>query len=130
MTSSLSAFYARSFAQHPWVTLGVTNGGLSLVADSLAQGLSSGAPASGVAPGYDALRGMRFLAFGAAMAPLLAEWNRFIELRFPLRSAAPALPSHVELRGVGEGVAKEVAAQGRVSLRALAKRVVVDQGAL
>ena len=56
---------------------------------------------------WDVARSGRFLAFGVGMAPLLAEWNQFIETRFPLRTQL-----------------------GRVNLAALGRRVAVDQIAL
>lgn len=59
---------------------------------------------------WDVARTARFFAFGTLMAPLLAEWNKFIEFRFPLKSAGAAA-SNV----------------GKVSLKALGKRVAVDQ---
>lgn len=129
---AFSAFYARNFERRPWVTLAVTNGFLGVVADGAAQTLEriSAAQseeqqrqqqestrekvASAVAgPGiekWDWSRSGRFLAFNVGMAPLLAEWNRFLEFRFPLRSAAGAAST-----------------LGKVSLRALANRVAMDQ---
>ncbi|PWN18689.1 hypothetical protein BCV69DRAFT_235743, partial [Microstroma glucosiphilum] len=122
------AFYARSFAARPWATLAVTNGTLSVVADSLAQSLeryqsrptldnatSTGTADTREAWKWDWSRTGRFAFFGVGMAPLLAEWNKFIEYRFPLRTvgAAPA--------------AGAAAAGGKVSLVALGKRVAFDQ---
>ncbi|WFD34736.1 hypothetical protein MCUN1_001580 [Malassezia cuniculi] len=97
--------YRRAFESHPWATLAATNGTMSVIADGLAQAFEyrknvhSGADAV-----WDAARSGRFLVFGVGMAPLLAEWNQFIETRFPLRTQL-----------------------GRVSLGALARRVAVDQ---
>lgn len=129
------AFYARSFERRPWVTLAVANGTLGAIADTLAQTLeryqrpTTPTPAKlseklGVefstnvkdqvdkaASSWDLARTGRFFTFGVLMAPLLAEWNKFIEFRFPLRS-------------VGAGPA------AKASLTALAKRVAVDQGGL
>lgn len=134
------AFYARSFERRPWVTLAVANGTLGAIADTLAQTLeryqrrqasSSILPSSGgngkigevekqlstgvqegLSKPWDGARTARFFAFGVLMAPLLAEWNKFIEFRFPLRAASAATSA------------------GKVSLVALAKRVTVDQGLL
>ena len=114
--AAFSAFYARNFERRPWVTLAVTNGALGVLADGVAQSLErvsvtqqrerdpKSAPPESGNEAWDWERSGRFLAFGVGMAPLLAEWNRFIEFRFPLRSAA-----------------------GVVRLSALAKRVAVDQ---
>lgn len=122
------AFYARSFEQRPWLTLAVANGTLGAIADTLAQSLeryqkkspsiSSSAANDSIIESTsevikqethsrDYMRTARFFAFGVIMAPLLDQWNRFIEFRFPLRT-------------VGGSAAK-------VSMVALAKRVTVDQ---
>lgn len=130
MTSAyqrFGAFYARSFAQRPWATLAVANGTLGVVADSLAQTLEKAeadprnpnqdTPTKETATqqqGWDWQRSGRFLAFGIGMAPILAEWNKFIEYRFPLRPAGTAASS-------------AAANAGRVSLLALGKRVAFDQ---
>lgn len=142
---SFGAFYSRSFAARPWLTLAITNGGLSMTADGLAQlfehaNASSSSSAltkeSSSSFDYDPSRGARFLAFGAGMAPLLAEWNKFIELKFPLRSVGTALPvSAAALSGGGKAALAATAAAAaksatKVSALALVKRVVVDQGAL
>lgn len=129
----LGALYARSFERRPWLTLAIANGTLGALADTLAQSFerykkeetgtanikvsADGSSRQTTTTGYvheetrpwDLARTGRFAAFGIGMAPLLAEWNRWIEHRFPLR-----LPT------VGTSVAK-------VSLAALAKRVAVDQ---
>ncbi|CAD6892223.1 unnamed protein product [Tilletia controversa] len=97
------AFYARSFEKHPYITLAAANGTLGVVADSLAQGFErfnkpndrlaskSDATATDAGPqGWDLARSARFLTFGIGMAPLLAEWNHFIEHRFPLRTSSTA----------------------------------------
>ncbi|CEH17223.1 Peroxisomal membrane protein MPV17 and related proteins [Ceraceosorus bombacis] len=156
--SRFAAFYSRSFAQRPWLTLAVTNGGLSVVADALAQTFElsqaqkSGNTTSSSGSGFDLARSARFLAFGSAMAPLLAEWNKFIELKFPLRTGGPGssaghaktgsglpLNSH-EMGKLGSPKGKgssgaaarystaAAANMGKVSFLALGKRVIVDQG--
>ncbi|WFD33179.1 hypothetical protein MSPP1_004237 [Malassezia sp. CBS 17886] len=99
--------YQRSFEARPWATLAVTNGVLSVVGDALAQNLERRTEEHQTAenaPGWDPHRSARFLAFGVGMAPILAEWNHFIEHRFPLRSLS-----------------------GRVVFGALLRRVAVDQ---
>ncbi|TKY85510.1 hypothetical protein EX895_005672 [Sporisorium graminicola] len=133
---AFSAFYARNFERRPWVTLAVTNGVLGVVADGAAQTLerisqaqsqqqqheqdstrekiASTLAAHGSSE-WDWSRSGRFLAFNVGMAPLLAEWNKFLEFRFPLRSAVSA------------GAAGAASTLGKVSLRALANRVAMDQ---
>lgn len=97
--------YQHAFAAHPWATLSATNGSLNVLADSLAQTFERRkAMRDGVGQPWDWARSGRFLAFGVGMAPLLAEWNRWIEFRFPLRSI-----------------------HGHVQLGALLRRVAVDQ---
>ena len=129
MTSSLSAFYARSFAQHPWITLGVTNGGLSLVADSLAQGLSSGAPASGVAPGYDAIASGRY----PGARPL------FLYVKTAHLAAVPRLAAFLDGylaaavpggRLVRHGLIAAPATEHAAAIRTLARRTPLDGRAL
>lgn len=157
------AFYARSFAARPWATLAVTNGTLSVVADSLAQSLeryqsrpslsdtsaSSPHPSSAAdtreALKWDWSRTGRFAFFGVGMAPLLAEWNKFIEYRFPLRTvgatsaagssavstgaqaAAKGSMTAGVAAGAAGGAAKSMSSVGKVSLVALGKRVAFDQ---
>lgn len=143
---SFGAFYARSFAQRPWLTLAVANGTLGVIADSLAQGLEhtqatrkEGESAS-KEQGWDYARSGRFLAFGVGMAPLLAEWNKFIEYRFPLRASGAAGTAGTASTGAAAGAAGAARAGaaasaaattagtlGRVSLLALGKRVAFDQ---
>lgn len=130
------AFYARSFERRPWLTLAVANGTLGAIADTLAQTFeryqrpaksshysiaksdeSQLSSSTGLSLPkiqrdediWDVARTSRFLAFGVIMAPLLAEWNRFIEYRFPLRTVGAA------------------GSMAKVSFGALAKRVSVDQ---
>lgn len=55
---------------------------------------------------YDFLRTLRFFCFGVGMSPMLGKWNKFLEVRFPLRPAGN---------------------KGPASLKALAKRVSADQ---
>lgn len=83
--------------------------GVESVAQSLHISNSNAAQVKEKEVDWDFARSSRFLAFGVGMAPLLCEWNKFIEYRFPLRNAAQV---------------------GKVSLVALGKRVAVDQGVL
>lgn len=130
---AFSAFYARNFERRPWITLAVTNGTLGVIADGAAQTLERISQTQQSRPreeesakdrlveateAWDWSRSGRFLAFNVGMAPLLAEWNRFLEFRFPLRSATAATTA------AGAGTA---AALGKVSLRALGSRVGMDQ---
>lgn len=113
------AFYSSSFSRRPWLTLAVANGTLGVIADGLAQTLDrreqppppkTTTDTASTAQSWDFARSGRFLTFGVVMAPLLAEWNKFIEYRFPLRPAAGT-----------------PASLGKVSMVALAKRVAFDQ---
>lgn len=131
---AFSSFYTRNFERRPWITLAVTNGILGVIADGAAQSLerisaaqqrqeqaeSSSSASDKVTAtvsqvteqgAWDWSRSGRFLAFNVGMAPLLAEWNKFLEFRFPLRSPA----------AVAAGTA------AGVSLRALGNRVAMDQ---
>ena len=159
------AFYARSFNNHPWITLAVANSGLGVLSDSLAQNferydakrkaggntdngrlletdskdthlLRQSEPSS--SSSWDFARSSRFFIFGVTMAPVLAEWNRFIEYRFPLRTAATATASsavastgaQVAAKGGMAAAGSTAANLGKVSLLALGKRVAFDQIAL
>lgn len=86
--TSAGALYQRLFETRPWATLAVTNGGLSIAGDSLAQVFDRRKDGKPLWAEWDAARTGRFLVFGAGMAPLLAEWNQFVEHRFPIKSAA------------------------------------------
>ncbi|CAO1639374.1 unnamed protein product [Sympodiomycopsis kandeliae] len=104
--SRFGSFYSSSFNRRPWLTLAVANGTLGVIADGLAQGLEKQQSTSPKPDkGWDWSRSSRFLIFGIGMAPILAEWNKIIEYRLPLR-ASPV---------------------GKVSMAALAKRVAFDQ---
>lgn len=129
---AFSSFYTRNFERRPWATLAVTNGILGVIADGAAQTLErisqsqseqeaakaglSAAVTSTEPKEWDFSRSGRFLAFNVGMAPLLAEWNKFLENRFPLRSAGAT--------GAAAGAA---GALGKVSVRALGSRVAMDQ---
>lgn len=138
---AFSSFYGRNFERRPWITLAVTNGILGVLADGAAQSLErisaaqsrqqaaeSSDPASGKVTAtvsqvteqgpWDWSRSGRFLAFNVGMAPFLAEWNKFLEFRFPLRTPTAAAA------GAAAGAAGTL---GKVSLRALGNRVAMDQ---
>ena len=80
------AMYQRLFETRPWATLAVTNGALTLLADGLAQSFDRRSEGKPIVSEWDVARSGRFLAFGTAMAPLLAEWNHFIEHSFRIKS--------------------------------------------
>lgn len=106
--SLVARFYQQSFETHPYRTLAFTNGTLNGLGDAAAQ-LSQ--RAFGGKPHdqphiYDPLRTLRFLCFGFGLGPFIGRWNFFLEHTFPLRT---------------------VAGTGKVSLKALSKRVVADQ---
>ncbi|PWN50275.1 hypothetical protein IE53DRAFT_411034, partial [Violaceomyces palustris] len=157
-TKRFASFYSKSFERRPWLTLALANASLSVLADSLAQGFerlndnergSVGSNSSSssslqltdggqlveekanakAVQGWDWARSTRFLAFGMGMAPLLAEWNKWIEHRFPLRQRSlPASPSTVSsLASKPSDIPSKMIGIGKVSLRALGKRVAVDQ---
>lgn len=147
------AMYARSFERRPWLTLAVANGTLGALADTLAQTLerwdrrnapspsarleakvgkkavSRGQPSdtSTASQPWDVARTSRFFAFGVMMAPLLDQWNRFIEHRFPLRPAVGGPSGAGTVAATGARAGGAAAAVGKVSMAALAKRVAVDQ---
>lgn len=150
---AFSAFYARSFEQHPWITLGVANASLGVLADVIAQGFetvnkrrSQEISSTTISDkkkkgeelasrnenaGYDPVRSARFFVFGAGMAPILAEWNKFIEHRFPLKSTSVASTGAAAAASSARTAVKHAAvAAGKTSLKAWAKRVAVDQIAL
>jgi len=110
MTSvALARAYQQSFETHPYVTLAFTNGALSAVGDTVAQAaqaLFHPKRPHEDPPHYDFARTLRFFAFGFGMGPLIGRWNFFLERNFPLRSFGNT---------------------GRVSARALSKRVAADQ---
>ncbi|KIS69040.1 uncharacterized protein UMAG_03019 [Mycosarcoma maydis] len=139
---AFSAFYARNFERRPWVTLAVTNGTLGVIADGVAQSLerisqaqsrqqqleqegrtdtATSQVSQADVSGWDWSRSGRFLAFNVGMAPLLAEWNKFLEFKFPLRSSALATGA------AAAAAASTASSMSKVSLRALANRLVMDQ---
>ncbi len=147
---AFSAFYAKSFERRPYLTLAVVNGALGFISDSLAQGFSAvnsskqperiDAPAKSPTDtatekassgGYDVARSARFFAFNVCMAPILAEWNKFIEYRFPLSPKGGAGAAAAATSAGSQAAIKQAAmAAGKTSLLAWGKRVAVDQIAL
>jgi protein Mpv17 len=123
--SIVTRFYQQSFETHPYRTLAFTNGLLNGVGDAVAQisqrfvsytllcalGLYSqhtqfdGDLRDKPRP-YDPARTFRFFCFGFGLGPFIGRWHLFLENTVPLRV----------LQGTG-----------KVSLKALSKRVTADQ---
>ncbi|KAI8995337.1 hypothetical protein BD414DRAFT_409829 [Trametes punicea] len=112
MTSvALARVYQQSFESHPYTTLAFTNGALNALGDVVAQFtqrvVEQGPEERRKEWRYDIPRTLRFFAFGFGMGPLIGRWNFFLERHFPLRSLGSKT--------------------GKVSVRALARRVGADQ---
>ncbi|EJF66498.1 hypothetical protein BD309DRAFT_894874 [Dichomitus squalens] len=107
---ALARAYQQSFESHPYYTLALTNGALNALGDAVAQVTQKFIDSDNGRRKrrYDIPRTLRFFAFGVGMGPLIGRWNFFLERNFPLRS-------------IGSGNT------GKVSLRALARRVGADQ---
>ncbi|RPD81770.1 hypothetical protein L226DRAFT_451219 [Lentinus tigrinus ALCF2SS1-7] len=106
---ALARVYQQSFESYPYTTLALTNGALSALGDAVAQCTQRFVRPDENhrhQPRYDILRTLRFFAFGFGMGPVIGRWNFFLEHNFPLRS---------------------IGGSGKVSLRALARRVGADQ---
>jgi len=124
MAAAILRVYQAQFDTRPHTTLAATNGGLSALADVVAQTTQMifnfrqsdttefDEPLS---RRFDLQRTLRFAAFGIGMGPILGRWNLFLEKNFPLRAVAGRIPS----AGRGD--------RGNVSLKALGKRVLADQ---
>ncbi|KIP11486.1 hypothetical protein PHLGIDRAFT_114613 [Phlebiopsis gigantea 11061_1 CR5-6] len=113
---ALARVYQQSFEAHPWTTLAITNGALSAFSDVVAQFTQRAicdpkGRDSHDRPPFDLTRTARFFAFGFSMGPVIGRWNVFLEKNFPLRA-----PSLTGRHG-----------KGKVSLKALGKRVAADQ---
>ncbi|KAH9853170.1 hypothetical protein C2E23DRAFT_729080 [Lenzites betulinus] len=111
---ALARAYQQSFDSHPYYTTALTNGALNALGDVVAQitqkVIAQQEDSQPRTPWrYDFPRTLRFFAFGFGMGPVIGRWNVFLEQRFPLRP-------------VGNSTGK-----GKVSLRALARRVGADQ---
>ncbi|BGP17451.1 hypothetical protein JCM10213_003266 [Rhodosporidiobolus nylandii] len=84
--TTLLRVYTRSFERSPYLTLCVANGLLASIGDISAQLL----PLAGVpSESFDFSRTLRFAIFGASMGPLGGAWNKFLEVKFPLRPIPP-----------------------------------------
>jgi len=104
---ALAQVYRRSFESYPHVTLAVAGGALTALGDVVAQFSQIITSEDDHRRGfqYDVPRTVRFFCFGAGISPLIGRWNKYLELKFPLRSR----------RG------------GASSFTQLSKRVLVDQ---
>ncbi|KAJ6519602.1 hypothetical protein C8R45DRAFT_952056 [Mycena sanguinolenta] len=104
---TLARAYQYSFDTRPHTTLAITGGSLNALGDLVAQASHNilRKPHDERKP-YDPARTLRFFVFGASISPFLGRWNAFLERQFPLRA----------LNGTG-----------KVSPKALAKRVAADQ---
>ncbi|KAH7883890.1 hypothetical protein F5I97DRAFT_1609935 [Phlebopus sp. FC_14] len=104
---TIARAYQHFFDTHPNCTLALTGGTLNAFGDIVAQ-FSQNALADDhrIRSAWDAARTLRFFCFGFGLSPLLGRWNVFLERKFPLRRRR---------------------AQGKVSIKALSKRVAADQ---
>ncbi|KAJ7431801.1 hypothetical protein B0H11DRAFT_2128493 [Mycena galericulata] len=104
---TLARAYQTSFDTRPHTTLAVTGGCLNAFGDVVAQCSHNilRKPHEDRSS-FDPIRTLRFFVFGATISPFLGRWNAFLERQFPLRA----------LNGTG-----------KVSLKALSKRVACDQ---
>ncbi|KAI0359173.1 hypothetical protein OH77DRAFT_1395873 [Trametes cingulata] len=109
---ALARVYQQSFESHPYTTLAFTNGALNALGDAVAQVTQRLEPPENRRKQwhYDIPRTLRFFAFGFGMGPVIGRWNFFLERNFPLR---PVRTSPTD--------------PGKVSIRALARRVGADQ---
>lgn len=108
---ALARAYQQSFESHPYGTLAFTNGALNALGDVVAQTVQNSVHFRNPhedRPQFDYLRTARFFAFGFGMGPLIGRWNFFLERNFPLRALGGSR-------------------QGKVSWKALSKRVGADQ---
>ncbi|PCH33428.1 hypothetical protein WOLCODRAFT_64036 [Wolfiporia cocos MD-104 SS10] len=110
---ALARIYQQSFETHPYGTMAITNGALNALGDIVAQlteKFVGRASCMSRRWEYDVPRTVRFFTFGVGMGPLIGRWNFFLERYLPLRFQGSGPPG-----------------SGRVSIRALSKRVAADQ---
>ncbi|KAI0034918.1 hypothetical protein K488DRAFT_44336 [Vararia minispora EC-137] len=105
---TLARAYRHSFETHPNLTLAAAGATLTAIGDAVAQTTQSflEEDKNKHTRSYDFPRTIRFFCYGAVISPIVGRWNKFLEVRFPLRSANTP---------------------GRTSFRAVAKRVATDQ---
>ncbi|OJT14363.1 Protein sym1 [Trametes pubescens] len=109
---ALARAYQQSFDAHPYTTLAFTNGALNALGDVVAQLTQKFVDKQeekrrSTHWRYDIPRTLRFFAFGFGMGPVIGRWNLLLEKHFPLRTLGGKT--------------------GKVSVRALARRVGADQ---
>ncbi|KAE9410806.1 hypothetical protein BT96DRAFT_983493 [Gymnopus androsaceus JB14] len=106
MASIAARAYSQSFQSRPNTTLAFTGGSFNALGDFVAQTYQNtyGKQEHTGSPRYDVDRTLRFFCFGFAISPLIGRWNVFLERQFPLHAVS-----------------------GKVSLKALSKRVAADQ---
>jgi len=104
---SLARAYQHVFETRPNTTLAITGGCFNSLGDIVAQ-ISQNFWRKEHQPrhAFDPARTFRFFCFGVAITPFIGRWNKFLEHQFPLRPAAGS---------------------GKVSMKALSKRVACDQ---
>lgn len=125
--AAVARIYQAQFDARPGVTLAATNGGLSTIADLVAQTAQRvfTSPRDQVPHSeefnpprpqrYDWYRTARFAIFGVSMGPLIGRWNGVLEKNFPLRAA------------ITKNTTAPATSTGQVSFKALGKRVIADQ---
>ncbi|KAL8277359.1 hypothetical protein RQP46_010199 [Phenoliferia psychrophenolica] len=123
-----SRIYTQMFEEHPFIMLAIINGILSVTGDSCAQILG------GVSMSWDGYRTLRYLIFGAGIAPLAAMWNLIRQFDFePFGDTKHhrRTSSGVQSDAVGPTVQppppNPAAALEGINLYLLAKRLAVDQ---
>ncbi|KAJ6627149.1 hypothetical protein B0H10DRAFT_1995678 [Mycena sp. CBHHK59/15] len=104
---SVARAYQHSFDARPHTTLAITGGCFNALGDIVAQ-VSHNILRKDhdERSAFDPIRTFRFFVFGATISPFLGRWNAFLERQFPLRA---------------------INGTGKVSLKALSKRVACDQ---
>ncbi|KAH7104751.1 hypothetical protein BKA62DRAFT_477504 [Auriculariales sp. MPI-PUGE-AT-0066] len=106
--AAIARVYNQSFDRNPYATLAVTNSGLNVLGDVIAQGAQMMTAKDGEVVRYDPMRSMRFAAFGLAMGPFIGRWIKFLEHQFPMPKTNSS----------------------RANLLALTKRVASDQAVM
>jgi len=105
---TIARVYRRSFDAYPHSTLAIAGGALTALGDVVAQvsqQIVTPEDNCGQEYRYDVARTLRFFLFGAGMGPAIGRWNKYLEVKFPLRTRR----------------------EGATSFAALFKKVAVDQ---
>jgi len=104
---SIARAYQHVFETRPNTTLAITGGGFGALADTVAQASQNfWRKEHEPRVAYDPARTFRFFLYGVGITPFIGRWNKFLEHQFPLRPATSS---------------------GKVSIKALSKRVACDQ---